>query len=119
MAQQIFAQFYLTNLVYSLDRTLLASVMINSDAKLRSRCHSSPTGYDNCPDSRRCVVRIPRRVIFFSILSFCVSYAACPLWLTYDANRHHQIFHFSNKISSKYDSNKCQKNCFEKEVNYF
>jgi hypothetical protein len=45
------------------------------------------TGYGNCPDSRRCVVRIPRRFIFFSILSLMFSYAACPLWFTYDANK--------------------------------
>jgi hypothetical protein len=43
-------------------------VMRHSDARLRSRCPFSVTGYDNYPDSRRCVLRI----IFFSILSFYV-----------------------------------------------
>jgi hypothetical protein len=64
MAQQIFAQFYLTNLVHSLDRTtprfhnnpprgggraLLASVMIHSDAKRRLDISSTLTGLGDLP----------------------------------------------------------------------
>ena len=69
---------------------VLASVMIHSDANPMSRCPSGLTGYDDCPDSRRCVVRIPRRVIFFSFpLSFSpflFPSAACPSVLTCGAN---------------------------------
>ncbi len=67
--------------------SVLILMRIHSNAKLRFRCPSSLTGYDDSPDSRRCLIRIPRRIIFFSILSFCPSLCLRLCFLT-DRNGH-------------------------------
>jgi hypothetical protein len=59
--------------------TVLASVMIHSTAILKLRCSSSITVSGHLGSSRRCVVRIPRRIILFFFLLYTYAlYTAVP-----------------------------------------
>ncbi len=58
--------------------TVFASVIIHSTGILKLRCSFSITVSEHLQHSRRCVVRIPRRIIFLFLLYTYALYATVP-----------------------------------------